>query len=162
MKTARPVTAMVEKSKTMDSILIWFRTFVFFECRSMLSWSVWGIWDLNFALWQWPKPIHSRKGRDRSLDWNKGSRQDKKTHPITGWMKQSDGFRTVKISENKFLECLWYICETHRSGLIRRLLLAANCLWWFLLQDILRWNYHFENLEFLWFSLPSSHYTHSP
>ena len=41
------VTAMVENSKAIDSILIWFRTSVFFGCRLMLSWSVWDIVNLH-------------------------------------------------------------------------------------------------------------------
>lgn len=37
--------------------------------------------------------------------------------------------------------------KPHRPGLGRRLLLAANGLSLFLLQDTLRWNYRFENLQ---------------
>ncbi len=43
-------------------------------------------------------------------------------------------------------ECLWCICETPQAGDKSRLLLAANCLWWFGFQATLRWNYHFEDL----------------
>ena len=42
------VTAMVENSKMIDSILTWFRTFVSSGCRLTLSWSVWDI--VNYTL----------------------------------------------------------------------------------------------------------------
>ena len=49
------VTAMVDNSKTIDSILIWSRFFVFFGCRLMCSWSIWDILNLhpNAAQTKW-------------------------------------------------------------------------------------------------------------